>query len=190
MGVSARPVSTDGDIVQPVTAHGATLMSIGLMPDQAGSVIRRGPMGALQQMPGQVAWGALDVLLVDLPSETYGAPLTICQRYAADGVLMVSTPQDVALLDAHRPLDTPVLALVANMSAFTCPHCDGQSHIFGGGGIAAEAQNPCVPLLAALPLTPKARLAKHARTPVALCGDAETGHFGRRARDLMGKLAG
>ena len=117
MGVTARPASPDGKTIIPLQAHGVTMMSIGLMLKEDEAVIWRGPMimGALQQLLGQVAWGELDVLIVDLPPGTGDIQLTLCQRTHLTGAIVVSTPQDVALLDARKALDmfvklkTPVL---------------------------------------------------------------------------------
>jgi ATP-binding protein involved in chromosome partitioning len=129
LGVSKRPASPDGKTIIPLQAHGVTMMSIGLMLDPDKAVVWRGPMlmGALQQMLGQVEWGKLDVLIVDLPPGTGDVQLTLCQRAAVTGAIVVSTPQDVALLDARRALDmfdnlrTPVLGLIENMSTYICP---------------------------------------------------------------------
>ncbi|MGR3323377.1 MAG: Mrp/NBP35 family ATP-binding protein [Pseudooceanicola sp.] len=175
MGVSKRPASPDGKTIEPLHAHGVTLMSIGLMMEDGKAVVWRGPMlmGALQQMLGQVNWGELDVLIVDLPPGTGDVQLTLCQRAALTGALVVSTPQDVALLDARRAIDmfntlkTPVLGLIENMSTFICPHCGGESHPFGHGGVAAEAEKMGVPFLGELPLDLDTRLSGDAGTPVA-----------------------
>ena len=107
MGVSKRPASPDGKIIEPLVAHGVTMMSIGLMLKEDEAVVWRGPMimGALQQLLGQVAWGKLDILIVDLPPGTGDIQLTLCQRTHLTGALVVSTPQDVALLDARKALD-------------------------------------------------------------------------------------
>ena len=175
MGVSEKPASPDGKTIVPLTAHGVTVMSIGLMLPEDKAVVWRGPMlmGALQQMLNQVAWGALDVLLVDLPPGTGDIAMTLCQKAEVTGAIVVSTPQDVALLDARKALDmfdtlkTPVLGLIENMAVFTCPHCGGQSHIFGAGGMVAEASARDVPLLAQLPLDLETRLAGDGGAPVA-----------------------
>ncbi|MEN8660581.1 Mrp/NBP35 family ATP-binding protein [Marivita sp.] len=175
MGVSQKPESPDGQTIIPLTAHGVTVMSIGLMLPEEKAVVWRGPMlmGALQQMLGQVAWGALDVLLVDLPPGTGDVAMTLCQKAQLSGAIVVSTPQDVALLDARKALDmfetlkTPVLGLIENMAVFTCPHCGGQSHIFGSGGTVAEASARGVPLLAQLPLDLDTRLAGDGGEPIA-----------------------
>ena len=148
MGVTKRPASPDGKTIEPLHAHGVTMMSIGLMLKEDEAVIWRGPMimGALQQLITQVAWGDLDVLIIDLPPGTGDIQLTLCQRTQLTGALVVSTPQDVALLDARKALDmfvklkTPVLGLIENMSTYICPNCGHEAHIFGHGGVAAEAQ--------------------------------------------------
>ncbi|SES14788.1 ATP-binding protein involved in chromosome partitioning [Tranquillimonas rosea] len=175
MGVSERPASPDGKTIIPLKAHGVTVMSIGLMVEQDKAVVWRGPMlmGALQQMLGQVQWGELDVLIVDLPPGTGDVQLTLCQRTALTGALVVSTPQDVALLDARKALNmfetlnTRVLGLVENMSVFVCPHCGGESHIFGSGGVKAEAEKIGVPFLGAMPLSLSVRESGDAGVPVA-----------------------
>ncbi|MEJ6398417.1 Mrp/NBP35 family ATP-binding protein [Yoonia sp. 208BN28-4] len=175
MGVNKRPGSPDGKTIIPLQAHGVTMMSIGLMVDPDKAVVWRGPMlmGALQQMLGQVEWGQLDVLIVDLPPGTGDVQLTLCQKTQLTGAVVVSTPQDVALLDARKALDmfkslnTPVLGMIENMSTFHCPNCGHESHIFGQGGVAAEAAKIGVPLLGALPIDLDTRLAGDGGTPIA-----------------------
>ena len=179
MGVNKRPASPDGKTIMPLQAHGVTMMSIGLMMDPAKAVVWRGPMlmGALQQMLGQVAWGELDILLVDLPPGTGDVQLTLCQKTELTGAIVVSTPQDVALLDARKALDmfntlkTPVLGLIENMSTYICPNCGHEAHIFGHGGVAAEADKIGVPFLGELPIDLDTRLAGDAGTPIA-AGDS------------------
>ena len=175
MGVSKRPSSPDGKTIEPLVAHGVTMMSIGLMLKEDEAVVWRGPMlmGALQQLLGQVAWGKLDVLIIDLPPGTGDVQLTLCQRTQLTGAIVVSTPQDVALLDARKALDmfgklkTPVLGLVENMSTYICPNCGHEAHIFGHGGVAAEARKLDLPFLGELPLALDVRVAGDAGTPVA-----------------------
>ena len=175
MGASGRPASPDGKTIIPLKAHGVTMMSIGFMVDPDKAVVWRGPMlmGALQQMLGQVEWGELDVLIVDLPPGTGDVQLTLCQKTHLTGAVVVSTPQDVALLDARKALDmfktlnTPVLGLIENMSTFHCPHCGQETQIFGHGGVSAEAEKLGVPLLGALPIDLDTRLAGDAGTPIA-----------------------
>lgn len=175
MGVNRRPASPDGKIIEPLTAHGVTMMSIGLMLKEDEAVIWRGPMimGALQQLLTQVDWGKLDVLIVDLPPGTGDIQLTLCQRTQLTGALVVSTPQDVALLDARKALDmfqklkTPVLGLIENMSTYVCPNCGHEAHIFGHGGVAAEAEKLDLPFLGEIPLSLDVRLAGDSGTPIA-----------------------
>ncbi len=175
MGVNKRPGSPDGKLIIPLQAHGVTMMSIGLMVDPDKAVVWRGPMlmGALQQMLGQVKWGELDVLLVDLPPGTGDVQLTLCQKTQLTGAVVVSTPQDVALLDARKALDmfnslrTPVLGLVENMSTYVCPQCGHEAHLFGHGGVRAEAEKLGVPFLGELPIDLETRLAGDAGTPIA-----------------------
>jgi ATP-binding protein involved in chromosome partitioning len=193
MGVNKRPASPDGKTIMPLTAHGVTMMSIGLMVDPDKAVVWRGPMlmGALQQMLGQVAWGELDVLLVDLPPGTGDVQLTLCQKTQLTGAIVVSTPQDVALLDARKALDmfktlnTPVLGLVENMSTYICPNCGHEAHIFGHGGVAAEAERIGVPFLGALPLDLDTRLAGDAGTPIAAGDTAMAQAYAHLARRLV-----
>jgi len=175
MGVNKRPGSPDGKTIIPLQAHGVTMMSIGLMMEEGKAVVWRGPMlmGALQQMLGQVQWGELDVLIVDLPPGTGDVQLTLCQKTELTGAVIVSTPQDVALLDARKALDmfnslrTPVLGMIENMSTFVCPTCRTESHIFGQGGVVAEAEKIGVPMLGTLPIDLETRLAGDSGTPIA-----------------------
>ncbi|CAM3612840.1 Mrp/NBP35 family ATP-binding protein [Phaeobacter inhibens] len=193
MGASGRPASPDGKIIEPLHAHGVTLMSIGFMVDEAKAVVWRGPMlmGALQQMLGQVNWGELDVLIVDLPPGTGDVQLTLCTKAELSGAIVVSTPQDVALLDARKALDmfntlkTPVLGLIENMSFFTCPDCGGEHHIFGHGGVAAEAERLGVPLLGALPIDLDTRLAGDSGTPIAAGDSAMAQAYAQMAEGLI-----
>lgn len=175
MGVNKRPASPDGKTIIPLKAHGVTMMSIGLMMDPDKAIVWRGPMlmGALQQMLGQVEWGELDVLIVDLPPGTGDVQLTLCQKTELTGAIVVSTPQDVALLDARKAIDmfntlkTPVLGMIENMSTFICPDCGHEAHIFGHGGVKADAKRLGVPFLGALPIDLDTRLAGDAGTPIA-----------------------
>jgi ATP-binding protein involved in chromosome partitioning len=193
MGVNRRPASPDGKIIEPLQAHGVTMMSIGLMLKEDEAVIWRGPMlmGALQQLLGQVAWGQLDVLIIDLPPGTGDVQLTLCQRTHLTGALVVSTPQDVALLDARKALDmfaklkTPVLGLIENMSTYICPNCGHEAHIFGHGGVAAEAAKLDLPFLGELPLNIEVRLAGDAGTPIAATDSPLAEPYLRLARRLI-----
>ena len=193
MGVSQRPGSPDGKTIIPLQAHGVTMMSIGLMVDPAKAVVWRGPMlmGALQQMLGQVEWGLLDVLIVDLPPGTGDVQLTLCQKTHLTGAIVVSTPQDVALLDARKAIDmfntlkTPVLGLIENMSTYICPNCGHEAHIFGHGGVQAEAARIGVPFLGALPLDLETRLAGDAGVPIAVGEGAMAQAYAQIARGLI-----
>jgi ATP-binding protein involved in chromosome partitioning len=129
-------------------------------------------MGALQQMMNQVLWGELDALIVDLPPGTGDVQLTLSQRYPVSGAIIVSTPQDVALLDARKAIDmfgklkVPILGIVENMSAYICPNCGHEAHIFGHGGARAEAERLGVPFLGEIPLDLRVRLSSDAGVPV------------------------
>jgi len=176
LGVSGRPASPDGKIILPMRNHGVTMMSIGLMTNEDQAVVWRGPMlmGALQQMMMQVQWGALDVLLVDLPPGTGDVQMTLAQKAQVDGAIIVSTPQDVALLDARKGIDmfqqlkVPIVGMIENMSTHICSNCGHEEHVFGHGGVAAEAAKLGVPLLAEVPLDLQIRLAADGGAPIAV----------------------
>lgn len=151
-------------------------MSIGLMMNEDQAVVWRGPMlmGALQQMMSQVQWGALDVLLVDLPPGTGDVQMTLAQKFVVDGAIIVSTPQDVALLDARKGVDmfqqlhVPIVGMIENMSTHICSNCGHEEHVFGHGGVKAEAEKLDVPLLAEVPLDLQIRLAADGGAPVTV----------------------
>ncbi|MDP5307665.1 Mrp/NBP35 family ATP-binding protein [Paracoccus spongiarum] len=193
MGVSGRPASPDGQRIEPLRAHGVTIMSIGLMLTEGEAVVWRGPMlmGALQQLLQQVNWGELDVLLIDLPPGTGDVQLSLCQKAAVTGAIIVSTPQDVALLDARRAIDmfnklkAPVLGLVENMSSYVCPNCGHEAHLFGHGGVAAEARALGLPFLGEIPLQLEVRLAGDSGRPVALGEGEVSDAYGRLAQRLI-----
>ncbi|MDW4497441.1 Mrp/NBP35 family ATP-binding protein [Sulfitobacter sp. D35] len=193
MGASGRPASPDGKTIIPLEAHGVKLMSIGFMVEEGKAVVWRGPMlmGALQQMLGQVEWGTLDVLIVDLPPGTGDVQLTLCTKAEPSGAIVVSTPQDVALIDARKAMDmfatlkTPVLGLIENMSLFVCPECGHEAHIFGHGGVAHEAERLGLPLLGTLPIDLDTRLAGDSGTPVAAQGGPVAEAYARIAEGLV-----
>ncbi|MEP1330346.1 iron-sulfur cluster carrier protein ApbC [Pseudophaeobacter sp.] len=174
LGVSGRPASPDGKTILPLRNHGVTMMSIGLMTNDDQAVVWRGPMlmGALQQMLMQVQWGALDVLIVDLPPGTGDVQMTLAQKAHVDGAVIVSTPQDVALIDARKGIDmfnklnVPILGMIENMSTHICSNCGHEEHVFGHGGVAAEAAKMNVPLLAEIPLHLDIRLAADGGAPI------------------------
>ncbi|MFC0407495.1 Mrp/NBP35 family ATP-binding protein [Roseomonas elaeocarpi] len=175
LGTRERPVTADGRVV-PITRWGLKAMSIGFLVDEEAAMIWRGPMvmGALEQMLAQVEWGALDIMVVDMPPGTGDAQLTMSQRVPLRGAVIVSTPQDVALIDARRGIrmfekvNVPVLGLVENMSYFCCPNCNHRSDIFGHGGARAEAERLGVEFLGELPLKLAIRELADAGTPIVL----------------------
>ncbi|SDX12231.1 Mrp/NBP35 family ATP-binding protein [Litoreibacter albidus] len=176
LGVSGRPASPDGKTILPMRNYGVTMMSLGLMTNDDQAVVWRGPMlmGALQQMLTQVQWGALDVLIVDLPPGTGDVQMTLAQKSQLNGAIIVSTPQDVALLDARKGIDmfnqlgTPILGMIENMSTHICSNCGHEEHTFGHGGVAAEAEKLGVPLLAEIPLHLDIRLAADGGAPIVV----------------------
>lgn len=175
MGMNKRPASPDGKTIIPLVAHGVTFMSIGLMMKEDEAVVWRGPMlmGALQQMLGQVEWGKLDVLIVDLPPGTGDVQLTLAQKANVTGAIIVSTPQDVALLDARKAINmfektkTPVLGMIENMSSYHCPNCGHEAHLFGHGGVKADAERLDLPFLGEIPLELDIQIAGDGGTPIA-----------------------
>lgn len=156
-------------------------------------MIWRGPMvmSAVQQLVGDVAWGALDILLIDMPPGTGDAQLTLSQRVPLTGAVIVSTPQDIALLDARRGIsmfrkvEVPVLGLVENMSVFVCPHCGEGTHIFGAGGARAEAEKLGAPFLGEVPLALELRERCDAGEPAA---DDDASPSGRAFHDIAARL--
>ena len=142
LGISGKPVSRDGKVLEPMEQFGVKCMSMGFLVAEDTPMIWRGPMvmSALQQMLRDVTWGELDVLVVDMPPGTGDAQLTMAQQVPLAGAVIVSTPQDIALLDARkglnmfRKVDVPVLGFIENMSYFLCPHCGERSDIFSHGG--------------------------------------------------------
>ncbi|WP_390915457.1 P-loop NTPase [Pseudosulfitobacter sp. SM2401] len=176
LGVSGRPQSPDGKLILPLRNFGVTMMSIGLMTNEDQAVVWRGPMlmGALQQMLTQVQWGALDVLIVDLPPGTGDVQMTLAQKADLDGAVIVSTPQDVALLDARKGIDmfnqmgTPIIGMIENMSTHICSACGHEEHVFGHGGVKAEAEKLGVPLLAEIPLHLDIRMAADGGAPIVV----------------------
>jgi ATP-binding protein involved in chromosome partitioning len=160
MGVTEQPVQTQNNTLLPPSSYGIKCMSMGMLVDEEEPVIWRGPMvmGALQQMLTEVEWGPLDILVIDMPPGTGDAQLTLAQQTKLTGAVIVSTPQDIALLDARkglnmfRKVNVPILGIVENMSYFVCPNCGEESHIFAHGGAQATAEKYDVPFLGAVPL--------------------------------------
>jgi ATP-binding protein involved in chromosome partitioning len=161
LGLKGQPQQVAGNKLEPMLAYGLKVMSMGFLVDEETPMIWRGPMvmSALSQMLKDVAWGELDVLVVDMPPGTGDAQLTMAQQVPLAGAVIVSTPQDLALVDARkglnmfRKVNVPVLGIVENMSTFVCPHCGERSDIFGHGGAKAEAARLGVPFLGEMPLT-------------------------------------
>ena len=162
-GVRGRKPETSNGMLQPISAHGLKLMSIGFMVEDEAPLIWRGPMvqTALYQMLRDVAWGTsvepLDILIVDMPPGTGDAHLTLAQKVPLDGAVIVSTPQDLALIDARKAVEmfrkvgVPILGLIENMSIYLCENCGHEAHIFGHGGARVEAERLSVPFLGGNP---------------------------------------
>jgi len=174
MHVSGRPRTSGDRVLIPMENYGLKLMSMGFLVDEDTPMIWRGPMviSALTQMLRDVTWGDLDILVVDMPPGTGDAQLTMAQQVPLAGAVIVSTPQDLALIDARKGLamfnkvDVPVLGIVENMSTFICPHCGKGSDIFGHGGARHEAERLGVLFLGEVPLTMEIRETSDAGTPV------------------------
>jgi ATP-binding protein involved in chromosome partitioning len=160
MGITGKPHSPDGKRLVPMSNHGISVMSMGFLVEEATPMVWRGPMvqSAIQQMLRDVDWGPLDVLVVDMPPGTGDAQLTLAQQVPLSGAVIITTPQDLALLDAtkglnmFRKVDVPTLGIVENMSYFTCPHCGERSNIFDAGGGRREADKLGTDLLGEIPL--------------------------------------
>ena len=176
MGVSGKPQigGSDGKKILPLHGYGITLMSMGFLVDADEAVVWRGPMlmGALQQFMGQVEWGELDILLIDLPPGTGDVQLTLAQRCELDGAIIVSTPQDVALIDAKKAmqmfykLNIPIIGMVENMSTHICGNCGYEEHLFGKGGVQTEANKARLDFLGEVPLDIKVREASDHGRPI------------------------
>ena len=182
LGIKGRPQQLAGDKLAPMEAHGLKVMSMGFLVDEETPMIWRGPMvmSALSQMLKDVAWGELDVLVVDMPPGTGDAQLTMAQQVPLAGAIIVSTPQDLALIDARkglnmfRKVDVPVLGIVENMSTFICPHCGSATDIFAHGGAQSEAKRLGVPFLGEVPLMLAIRETSDAGKPV-VASDPKSG---------------
>lgn len=176
MGLTGRPDSPDGKTIIPHRVNGLPVMSIGFLVAEDTAMIWRGPMvqSALMQMLRDVQWGQLDCLVVDLPPGTGDAQLTMAQQVPLTGAVIVSTPQDIALLDVKksiamfRKVDVPILGLVENMSVFVCPNCGHESHVFSHGGAHREADKQGIRFLGEVPLDLKIRETSDAGRPIVL----------------------
>jgi ATP-binding protein involved in chromosome partitioning len=173
-GIREKPELNDDRKMIPLQRFGLSIMSIGFLVEEETAMIWRGPMvmSAVTQMLRDVAWGTLDVLVVDMPPGTGDAQLTLAQTVPLKGAVIISTPQDLSLIDARRGLamfkkvNVPVLGIIENMSYFQCPHCGTQSDIFGHGGARHEAERLGVPFLGEIPLHISIRTTSDAGTPV------------------------
>jgi ATP-binding protein involved in chromosome partitioning len=186
-----RPESEDGKTLEPLRAFGLQAMSIGFMVDIDSPMVWRGPMvtQALEQLLGQTRWQDLDYLVVDMPPGTGDTQLTLAQRVPVTGAVIVTTPQDIALIDARKgfrmfeKVGIPILGLVENMSLYVCPECGHEEHIFGSGGAERMARDYGVELLGALPLEPAIRELTDAGKPTVV------GALGSRASDIYRMIA-
>jgi ATP-binding protein involved in chromosome partitioning len=202
LGLSGRPDSPDGKSIEPMRAHGIEAMSIGLLVDQDTPMIWRGPMAtsALTQLLGETLWGGeegLDYLIVDLPPGTGDIQLTLAQKIPVAGAVIVTTPQDIATLDARKSLkmfekvQVPVLGLIENMAVHTCSECGHVEHLFGQGGGERMAAQYSVPLLGSLPLDIGIREQGDAGQPVVIAqpGSPAALAYREAARKLVAVLA-
>ena len=176
LGVSGRPASVGGDMVAPLQNYGISLMSMGLLVPDDTAMIWRGPMvqSALTQMLNSVAWGDLDVIIIDLPPGTGDIQISLAQQVNLAGAVIVSTPQDIALLDVVKALtmfqkaNVPVLGMIENMSYWSCPDCGRVDHIFGEGGVKAEAKKRNIDLLGEIPISVDVRKSSDAGIPIII----------------------
>jgi len=174
LAIREKPETIGGTRLKPIVRHGVPVMSIGFLVEEETPMIWRGPMvmSALTQMLREVEWGTLDIMVVDMPPGTGDAQLTMAQQVPLKGAVIVSTPQDLALIDARRGIamfrrvNVPVLGIVENMSTFICPHCGTRSDIFGHGGARREAERLGVPFLGEVPLAIDIREKSDAGAPV------------------------
>jgi ATP-binding protein involved in chromosome partitioning len=200
LGISGRPRSRDGKTLLPMENYGLKCMSMGFLVPEDTPMIWRGPMvmSALQQMLREVEWGELDIMIADMPPGTGDAQLTMAQQVPLAGAVIVSTPQDIALLDARkglnmfRKVEVPVLGIVENMSYFLCPHCGGRSEIFSHGGARQEAERLGTEFLGEVPLDLKIRETSDGGTPITVA-EPDNPHalvFRQMAARIWDKVAG
>jgi len=194
LGSDAKPTAEDDRLI-PVEAHGLRFLSLGQLVSPGHALAWRGPMatGALAKLV-EADWGDCELLLVDLPPGTGDVQLSLIQRSRPEGAVIVSTPQDLSLIDARRAVDlfnkmsVPVLGIIENMAAYTCPHCGEPSHPFGTGGAEAAAAEMGVPFLGRLPLSLDIREASDAGRPPAASDGAEADAFAAIAAKLLEAL--
>ena len=176
LGVSGRPASVGGDMVAPLQNFGISLMSMGLLVPDDTAMIWRGPMvqSALTQMLNSVAWGDLDVIVIDLPPGTGDIQISLAQQVNLAGAVIVSTPQDIALLDVVKALtmfqkaNVPIIGMIENMSYWSCPDCGRVDHIFGKGGVKAEAKKRGLDLLGEIPISAEVRKSSDSGIPIII----------------------
>jgi ATP-binding protein involved in chromosome partitioning len=196
LAIREKPQTAGGTRLKPIMRYGLTAMSIGFLIDEETPMIWRGPMviSALTQMLREVEWGALDVMVVDMPPGTGDAQLTMAQQVPLKGAVIVSTPQDLALIDARRGIamfrrvNVPVLGIIENMSYFLCPHCGTRSDIFSHGGARHEAERLGVPFLGEVPLHMDIREKSDAGLPVV--ATVPDGPLAGVYRDIAAKVLG
>jgi ATP-binding protein involved in chromosome partitioning len=194
LGISGRPQMADAKILRPMENYGLKCMSIGFLVPEDTPMIWRGPMvmSALQQMLRDVDWGELDIMIVDMPPGTGDAQLTMAQQVALAGAVIVSTPQDIALIDARkglnmfRKVDVPVLGIIENMSYFLCPHCGGRSDIFSHGGARREAERLGTDFLGEVPLDLVIRETSDEGRPITVSDP--TSPYAQTFRDIAAKV--
>ena len=182
MGVSGRPSSAGGDMVVPLENYGVKLMSMGLLVPDDTAMIWRGPMvqSALTQMLDSVAWGDLDVIIIDLPPGTGDIQISLAQQVNLSGAVIVSTPQDIALLDVQKAVtmfqkaNVPILGMIENMSYWTCPDCGRVDHIFGKDGVNLEAKKRNIDILGKVPLSSDLRKSCDSGVPMMISDPKST----------------
>src|SRR4051812_103436 len=194
LGTHDKPEGKDDKLI-PVAAHGICFLSLGQLVSPGHALAWRGPMatGALANLM-EADWGDAELLLVDLPPGTGDVQLSLIQRSRPAGAVIVSTPQDLSLIDARRAVDlfnktsVPVLGLIENMATYSCPHCGEESHPFGSGGAEAAAKEMGIPFLGRLPLSLAIREASDSGTPPAASSGADSEAFATLARKLLQML--
>ncbi|KAG0175117.1 hypothetical protein DFQ28_005028 [Apophysomyces sp. BC1034] len=199
MNLKGEPDLTEqGDRLIPLTNYGVKCMSMGFLVDKEAPVVWRGlmVMKALQQLLHQVDWGHLDLLVIDMPPGTGDVQLTISQQVVLDGAVIISTPQDIALIDVvkgtnmFKKVDVPILGVVQNMSMFICPNCQHETHIFGHDGAAQMAQKMNLPLLGQVPLHADICKLSDAGQPIVVSqpDSAFAAHYREIASNMLDRL--
>lgn len=196
LNLSGEPMMNDDNLLIPMQNYGIKAMSMGFLVDPQKAVAWRGLLvqKALQQLMFEVDWGNLDVLVLDLPPGTGDVQLTLAQQVNIDGAVIVSTPQDIALIDAIRGVDMfgkveiPVLGLIQNMSLYICPNCNHQEHIFGSDGAIKEAEKREIDVLSSIPLNAEICSASDAGKPITVTGGPASDGYNEAAKKLITKL--